>query len=163
MKTVTAWIALGANLGDPVAMLGEAFDALADLPDTRLAARSSLYRTAPIDAPGQPDYYNAVASLETALSADTLLDALQDIETRCGRVRAYRNAPRTLDLDLLLYGDEQRESERLTLPHPRMHLRAFVLAPLVELAPALTIPGRGAIGPLLAACADQNIEKLPRS
>jgi len=160
MTTVTAWIALGANLGDPPAMLAEAFDALAALPHSRLIARSSLYRTAPVDAPGQPDYYNAVAHLDTSLAADTLLDALQDVETRCGRLRSFRNAPRTLDLDLLLYGDERRESARLTLPHPRMHLRAFVLAPLAELAPELSIPGHGPIASLLAACADQNIQKL---
>lgn len=155
-----AFVALGANLGNAHAALAAAFDALAALPATKLLARSSLYRTAPIDAPGQPDYLNAVAMLDTGLSAGALLAALHDIEARHGRVRSHRNAARTLDLDLLLYGQSCSSDASLTLPHPRMHLRAFVLHPLAEIAPELWIPGHGRVAELLATVADQRIERL---
>ena len=141
--TVTAYVALGANLGDAAAALRRAVMALNRLPLTRMRQASSLYRTAPLDtdlgsetrAPGA-DYFNAVAALETGLTAPALFDQLQRLESQAGRERAYRNAPRTLDLDLLLYGSARIESARLTVPHPRMLLRAFVLVPLAEIAPA---------------------------
>ena len=135
-EPVTALVALGANLGEARASVLAAFDALATLPDTQLTARSRLYRTAPHEASG-PDFINAVARLETRLSAPAWLDALQAIEHAAGRVRPYPNAPRTLDLDLLLYGTLRLDSAELTVPHPRMGERAFVLLPLAELAPPL--------------------------
>lgn len=155
-----AYVGLGANLGDARRALASAVDALAALPDTRLVALSSLYRTAPIDSSG-PDYLNAVAALDTALAPEALLDRLQAIEAEHGRERPYRNAPRTLDLDLLLHGDAVRDTERLLLPHPRLHRRAFVLLPLLELEPALVAPGVGALAPLADAVArEQRIERL---
>jgi 2-amino-4-hydroxy-6-hydroxymethyldihydropteridine diphosphokinase len=131
---VLAYVGVGANLGDAVATVRQALQALAGLPHSRLAASSSLYRSAPVDA-GGPDFINAVAALETRMTAPQLLAALQQIETRAGRERPYRNAPRTLDLDLLLYGDARIVSPHLVVPHPRMHQRAFVLRPLAEIAP----------------------------
>lgn len=131
---VTAFIALGANLGDARQAVEDALQALARLPDTRVSARSRLYRTAPHEATG-PDFINAVACIETALTAPALLDALQAIENAAGRERPYVNAPRTLDLDILLYGDARIDSARLTVPHPRMQGRAFVLHPLADVAP----------------------------
>ena len=131
---VTAFVALGANLGDARAMVLQAFDALAHLPGTRLTARSRLYRTAPHEASG-PDFINAVVRLDTCLTAPALLDALQALENAAGRERPYPNAPRTLDLDVLLYGDARIDSPRLTVPHPRMQGRAFVLRPLADVAP----------------------------
>jgi len=155
-----AYIGLGANLGDARGALQAAFDALAALPDTELLRRSAIYRSAPIDSSG-PDYLNAVAELRTALEPLALLHRLQAIELSQGRERPYRNAPRTLDLDLLLHGQTLIDSPELTLPHPRAHQRAFVLQPLAELAPDLLIPGRGRASELLAAVADQSIERLP--
>ena len=154
------FIALGANLGDPVATVKAAIVALHQLPRTRFVAASSLYRTAPVGLRHQPDFINAVVALDAVSPAPTLLDDLFDIEARFGRSRSVKNAPRTLDLDLLLYGDEMSDDPLLTLPHPRLHERAFVLAPLAEIAPDLFIPGRGAVRELLAHCADQQIEKL---
>jgi len=133
---VTAYVALGANLGDAVRAVRDGIDAVGALPHTRLARRSPLYRTAPVDA-GGPDYVNAVVELETRLSAPELLARLQAIEARAGRERPYRNAPRTLDLDLLLFGGARVQSPTLTVPHPRMFERAFVLVPLADIAPAL--------------------------
>jgi 2-amino-4-hydroxy-6-hydroxymethyldihydropteridine diphosphokinase len=129
-----AWIGLGANLGDARAALRGAMAAIADLPQTQVRAVSSLYRTAPVDAHG-PDYLNAVVQLTTTLAPLELLQALQTIEHAAGRERPYRNAPRTLDLDVLLYGDQRLDTAELTVPHPRMHERAFVLQPLAEIAP----------------------------
>jgi len=143
------FVGLGANLGDAAATVRAAFEALDGLPDTRCVARSSLYRSAPIDAQG-PDYINAVAQLQTRLSPAALLKALQAVEERFGRERPYRHAPRTLDLDLLLYGERRIVTPRLTVPHPRMRERAFVLAPLAEIAPDLA--------PLIPA--DQRIERI---
>ena len=131
---VTAFIALGANLGDARQAVEDALQALDRLPDTRVSARSRLYCTAPHEATG-PDFINAVACIETALTAPALLDALQAIENAAGRERPYVNAPRTLDLDILLYGDARIDSPRLTVPHPRMQGRAFVLHPLADVAP----------------------------
>jgi 2-amino-4-hydroxy-6-hydroxymethyldihydropteridine diphosphokinase len=157
---VRAYVALGANLGDPVATIETALGALAALPESSLIARSALYRTAPVGVRGQPDFINAIAALDTALPARALLDALLDLEAHYGRVRDYEGAPRTLDLDLLLYGDETVDLPGLVLPHPRMHLRAFVLVPLAEIAPALSIPGRGTLAALLPGVREQAIERL---
>lgn len=157
---ITAYIGLGANQGEPRAQIDQAFAELAALPATRLAARSPLYRSAPLDAPGQPDYVNAVAAVDTDLSAPQLLEALQAIEARHGRERPHRNAPRTLDLDLLLFGETAFASPTLTLPHPRMHERAFVLQPLLDLDPRAEVPGRGSARALLRACAAQRIERI---
>ena len=157
------FIALGANLGDPVATVQAAILALRKLPQTEFVAASSLYRTAPVGLKHQPDFINAVVQLVAVAPAPTLLQALFDIEARFGRRRSVKNAPRTLDLDLLLYGDELSDDLQLPLPHPRLHERAFVLAPLAEIAPQLVIPGRGPAADLLLRCADQQIEKLPRT
>ncbi|MDP2251670.1 MAG: 2-amino-4-hydroxy-6-hydroxymethyldihydropteridine diphosphokinase [Hydrogenophaga sp.] len=150
---VTAFVALGANLGDATQALRDALKALGDTPGVRLVRASSLYRTAPVQSTG-PDYVNAVAEVSTTLTAPALLDALQAIEDGAGRQRPYRNAPRTLDLDLLLYGSARIDSPCLTVPHPRMAQRAFVLVPLAEIARALVSAGQ------LAAVADQTIEKI---
>ncbi len=161
-----AHVALGANLGNPVATLKAAIAELAALPEARLLTASSLYRTAPVGLKHQPDFINAVVALEitdtTRLSPHHLLDELFIIEARFGRQRSLPNAPRTLDLDLLLYDDMALDEVLLTLPHPRMHLRAFVLAPLLEITQSgdITIPGRGSARGLLARCADQPIERL---
>ena len=155
-----AYIALGANLGDPATTVRAAFGALANLPESRVLHCSSLYRTAPVGLADQPEFITAVAKLETTLAPEALLDALHEIEQRFGRVRAERNGPRTLDLDLLLYDDQFIDLPRLTLPHPRLHLRAFVLQPLAEIAPDLAIPGRGTVAAWLPAVANQGIVKL---
>ncbi len=154
------FVALGANLGNPAAAVSSAIAALRRLPDSEFLAASSLYQTAPVGLKHQPDFINAVVELIAVPPAPTFLDMLFAIEADFGRRRSVRNAPRTLDLDLLLYGDEIRDDPRLTLPHPRLHERAFVLAPLAEIAPDLVIPGRGPVSALLAACAGQQIEKL---
>jgi len=154
------FIALGANLGDPVATVKAAILALRELAQAEFIAASSLYRTAPVGLKHQPDFINAVVELVAVVPAPTLLESLFEIEARFGRQRSVKNAPRTLDLDLLLYGDEVSNDPYLTLPHPRMHERAFVLAPLAEIAPRLTIPGRGTVADLLLRCADQQIDKI---
>jgi 2-amino-4-hydroxy-6-hydroxymethyldihydropteridine diphosphokinase len=138
---VTAYVALGANLGDALASVHAAIGWLGELPATRLVRHSSCYRTAPVGAAG-PDYINAVAELATCLTAPALLAHLQRLERRGGRERPYRNAPRTLDLDLLLFGSARIASASLTVPHPRMHERAFVLVPLAEIAPHLVTPAQ---------------------
>ena len=150
------FVGLGANLGDAAAALDAAVLALSALPETTLSARSKTYRSAPIDAQG-PDYLNAVVELQTALSAATLLRELQHIEHTFGRERPYRNAPRTLDLDLLLHGQDTVATTDLTVPHPRLHERAFVLLPLSELAPDLNIPLQGKLNDLLPRVASQKI------
>ena len=160
--THLAYIALGANLVDPITQVRAALAALDQIPGTRVASASSLYSTAAITADKQPDYVNAVAAVETTLTADDLLSALFDIENRFGRQRQYHHAPRTLDLDLLLYEDQIIDTERLQVPHPRMHLRAFVLEPLNEIAPEIDIPGRGKAAAWLPAVSTQRIEKLAR-
>jgi len=150
---VTAFVALGANLGDAAHTLRAALQQLGHSPGIRLLRASSVYRTAPVGASG-PDYLNAVAELGTTLTAPALLAALQGIENAHGRERPYRNAPRTLDLDLLLYGSASIQSPHLTVPHPRMAERAFVLVPLSEIAPALV----GAQA--LQAVSGQGIQRL---
>ena len=154
-----AFVGVGANLGDAQATVRAALQALRGLPQTQWVAGSSLYRSRPVDAAG-PDYINAVAELRTALAPHPLLQRLQDIEQAFGRVRSVRNAPRTLDLDLLLYGDRVLHDDTLTLPHPRLHLRAFVLQPLAEIDPRLVLPGHGGLAPWLARAADQGIERI---
>lgn len=154
-----AFIALGANLEDPEAQIRAALAALAASPGVFQVQPSALYRTAPIGADG-PDYINAVAGVLTDLPPRELLETLFAIESRFGRTRSYRNAPRTLDLDLLLHGSTVLHTPELTLPHPRLHLRAFVLVPLAEIAPDLPLPGRGSVAAWLPAVASQRIERL---
>jgi 2-amino-4-hydroxy-6-hydroxymethyldihydropteridine diphosphokinase len=156
---VRAFVGVGANLGDARAQVTGGLAALGSLPSTQLLARSSLYASAPLDAAG-PDYVNAVAELATTLPALELLRELQAIEARHGRVRSSRNAPRTLDLDLLLYGEQRSDDPLLRLPHPRLHLRAFVLEPLLELAPRLQVDGLGALSSWRPSVRDQRIERL---
>ena len=156
---VSAYVGLGANLGDSRAALTAALDALGRLRETRLVVVSSFYRSAPVDSSG-PDYLNAVAEISTQLSPHELLADLQRIELQHGRERPYRNAPRTLDLDLLLYGNQTLRTPTLTVPHPRLHERAFVLLPLVEIAPHIPIPGLPAVELLLKDVAGQRVERL---
>lgn len=152
-SAVLAHVALGANLGDARATVSDAIAALDRLPQTWLLRASALYRSAPWEASG-PDFINAVAAVETGLDAHELLRALQALELQAGRERPYRNAPRTLDLDLLLYGDAVIDTPDLSVPHPRLRERAFVLLPLAEIAPALVTASE------LQAVADQAIERL---
>ena len=159
MNAERVFVGLGANLGDPQATLKHALAALAALPQTELVAQSSLYRTAPIQASG-PDFVNAVAELRTVLQPQAWLHALQALESAHGRERPYRNAPRTLDLDLLLFGQRVVHEPGLEVPHPRLHERAFVLQPLLELAPMLVHPLLGSLQLLLVATVDQPIERL---
>ncbi len=149
---VTAYIGLGSNLADPQARLRRAFAELAQLPQSQLLAQSSLYRSAPMGSQDQPDYLNAVAALETALSPLALLAGLQAVEVAHQRVRGERWGPRTLDLDLLLYADQTIDLPTLTVPHPGLYERNFVLYPLAEIASGLVIPGLGVLGELLARC-----------
>jgi 2-amino-4-hydroxy-6-hydroxymethyldihydropteridine diphosphokinase len=157
-----AYVGLGANLGSPVDALRQALVAIRALPDTWLVEVSSPYRTAPLQASG-PDFVNAVAELRTRLEPEVLLQHLLTIEQAHGRQRPYRNAPRTLDLDLLLYGDSVLNTESLILPHPRLHQRQFVLIPLLELNPQMHIAGLGAVRELSGALSDQAIERLDES
>ncbi len=152
-ESVTAYIALGANLGDAAATLRQAMDGIDAQPQTRVTRRSSLYRTAPVGATG-PDYVNAVIEVVTGLPAPELLALLQQLEQLAGRERPYRNAPRTLDLDLLRYGSASIDSPALTIPHPRMGERAFVLVPLAEIAPGLVSAAS------LQAVANQKTQRL---
>lgn len=154
-----AFIGLGANLGAPEAQVRAAIASLGALPRTRLVRASSLYRTAPVGDVAQPDFINAVAEIETDLAPRELLDAVRAIETRAGRERPFPDAPRTLDLDVLLYDDRVVREPGLVIPHPRMHQRAFVLAPLVEIDPAIEIPGHGRAADLLATARVQRVER----
>lgn len=156
----TAFIALGSNLDDPVAQVSAAMVALDALPQTRVLRRSSLYRTAPVGYLDQPDFINAVVQVETALAPHPLLDALLALERSRGRTREFHNAPRTLDLDLLLYDDRVLHEHGLTLPHPEMHRRAFVLQPLLEIAPDCVIPGVGSAAAAMRDCAHQRLLKI---
>ena len=153
LEGVSAWLALGANLGNAQASVCQAITAMQGWPQTRVVASSSLYRTAPVDADG-PDYINAVVQVHTTLSPTELLEQCQQLEQAAGRERPYRHAPRTLDIDILLYADCKLASPELTIPHPRMEQRAFVLVPLAEIAPEKVTASQ------LAAVADQLIECL---
>ena len=155
-----AHIGLGANLADPLRQVQQGIRELAALPRTRLIQHSSLYRTAPQGATDQPDFVNAVAVLDTALSPRELLEALLALEGRHGRVRGKPNGPRTLDLDLLLLGNQVISEPGLEVPHPRMHQRAFVLIPLVEITPEALIPGHGSAAALAAQLADQPVTRI---
>jgi 2-amino-4-hydroxy-6-hydroxymethyldihydropteridine diphosphokinase len=161
--SIRAFIALGSNLSNPEAQVAHAFGELDALPGTQLVKCSSLYRSAPWGYSDQPDFINAVAEIETHLEPRRLLEMLLDIEHRFGRVREFLNAPRVLDLDLLLYNGLIHHEHGLTLPHPRMHERAFVLLPLTEIAPECLIPGQGRAVDHLAACAGQQLERLPQT
>jgi 2-amino-4-hydroxy-6-hydroxymethyldihydropteridine diphosphokinase len=163
LTLATAYVALGSNLHDPAGHVRGAVEELAMLPDTRLARVSSLYRSAPVGYLDQPDFINAVAQIETDLTPRALLDQLLAIERRYGRVRDFPNAPRTLDLDILLYGECIVQEPRLTIPHPRMHERAFVLVPLAEIAHDAVIPGRGRASELLARIDAAGLMKLKAS
>ena len=144
-----AAVALGSNIGDPQSQVARGFAELAELPRTRLLARSHLHRTAPVGYADQPDFVNACALLETGLAPRELLDELLAVEQRHGRVRSIPNGPRTLDLDIILYGDRVIDEPGLRVPHPRAHERAFVLVPLLEVWPEAVIPGRGAAADLV--------------
>jgi len=155
------FVGLGSNLHQPARQIDNALDELARVPLTRLAAVSHYYRSAPLGCPEpQPDYINAVAELETALEPEAMLAELQGIEARRGRRPAYRNAPRVLDLDLLLFDQRQLALPQLQVPHPRITERAFVLLPLLELRPGLRLPNGMAAQACLAALGDQRIERL---
>lgn len=160
MSSERVFVGLGANLGDAKGTVCKALEDLAQLPGTMLVARSSLYRSSPVQAQG-PDFINAVAELRTQLPPVDLLRRLFALEKAHGRQRPFHHAPRTLDLDLLLVGSQQVLSSELTLPHPRLHQRAFVLLPLLELAPDLVHPTLGALQQHLSAVAQQAIEELP--
>jgi 2-amino-4-hydroxy-6-hydroxymethyldihydropteridine diphosphokinase len=160
MKPVRAAIALGANLASPEAQVLRAFDEIARMPETTLVARSSLYRTAPVGYADQPAFINAAALVDTTLSPRALLDGLLAIERAHGRVRDVPNGPRTLDLDVVVYGDTLVDEPGLAIPHPRAHERAFVLAPLSEIAPGLRIPGHGFARECLEKCDRSGIAKM---
>jgi len=159
VAAVRAFVGVGSNLGDARAHVRAGIAALRELPATRVAACSSLYASAPLDAPG-PDYVNAVVELDTPLSAGALLRALHAIEARHGRERSTPNAARTLDLDLLVYGERCSDDPALRLPHPRLHLRAFVLKPLLEIAPLLRVAGLEPLSIWLQRAGDQTVERL---
>lgn len=157
--TVRAYIGLGANLGQAAETVTLAMQRLDQLPQTKLSTQSSLFKTAPLDATGD-DYINAVAAIDTTLTADTLLNHLQAIELAFGRERPYHHAPRTLDLDLLLYGNQNIHLPHLTVPHPRLTERAFVLLPLLQIDPFINIPGKGAAHQFVPLVAGQIIQRL---
>lgn len=155
-----AYVALGSNLQDPRQQVLRALSELGTLPGTRVVAQSSLYRTTPLGYADQPDFINAVAEIATTLEAAELMRALLALETAHGRERPFPNAPRVLDLDLLLYDDLQLNTAPLTLPHPRLHERGFVLLPLAEIAPQLVIPGHGPVAELARQLPDQGVQRL---
>jgi 2-amino-4-hydroxy-6-hydroxymethyldihydropteridine diphosphokinase len=159
---VLAYVGLGSNLSDPEGQVGRAMIELGGLPETELLARSALYRTAPVGPADQPDYINAVASLKTRLSPRALLEALQAIERLHGRQRdGTRWGPRTLDLDILLYGDEYLAEPGLQIPHPEMGKRAFVLVPLADVAPrGLRVPGVGPLADLIERCPREGVTPM---
>lgn len=156
----TAYIGLGSNLANPSTQVLQAMQAIDNMASTRVAARSGLYRSAPVGYLEQPDFINAVVKIETTLSPLELLHALLALEQQNGRTREFQNAPRTLDLDVLLYDDLQHHEHGLTVPHPQMHKRAFVLQPLLEIAPDCMIPGVGSASAAMRNCQDQQLERL---
>lgn len=155
-----AYVGLGSNLDDPRQQVGRALLELDAVPQTRVMKASSLYRSAPMGYANQPEFVNAVAQLETGLPAARLLAELHDIEARHGRSRSFPNAPRTVDLDLLLFNELVLQTADLTVPHPRMYERAFVLQPLLEIAPDAVVPGRGHARDLLKGCTGQRVERI---
>lgn len=156
-----AYIGIGSNLANPVAQVQEAIEELGAIPDSILIARSSLYSSKPMGAAGQPDYVNAVVAIDTVLSAQALMQALQNIERRQGRERTGEKwGPRILDLDLLLYGGRVIDTADLTVPHPGLHERDFVLVPLEEIAGDINIPGRGMLSALISRCENHSLRKL---
>ena len=156
-----AVIGLGANLGDPAAQLRMAIAAIGRIAETRVLAVSSFYRTAPVGYLAQPEFVNAAVTVETNLAPRALLAALQAIEAAAGRERRFKDAPRTLDLDVLLYDDRVADEPGLMIPHPRLHQRAFALRPLVDLAPEIAIPGLGPAAKFLRTAADQRVMPWP--
>ena len=157
-----AYVALGSNLDDPSAQVGRAFDALATLPDTRLVARSPSYRSAPLGPVSQPDFVNAVAGLLTQLAPRALLDALKSLEAALGReAPVVRWGPRRIDLDLLVHGAARVEEPGLSVPHPGLAERAFVLLPLADVAPDLEVPGLGRVRSLAARVGSQGLARIP--
>lgn len=159
-RPVEAWIGLGSNLDDPLQQLARALAGLAALPGTTLVAQSPFYRSRPVGPQDQPDFVNGVALLETRLSAEALLDELQALEQAHGRTRRQRWGPRTLDLDLLLFGDEIIVNARLTVPHPRLQERDFVLRPLLDIRPGLALPDGRAAARLLEECTGNELARL---
>lgn len=157
--TVAAYIGLGSNLGDAVEHIKQAIERLGKLPKTALDLQSSLFRSAPVDAAGD-DFVNAVVRLQTGLSAPDLLRELQQVENDFGRERPYVNAPRTLDLDILLYGEQHSSSDTLVVPHPRLTQRAFVLIPLLQIDPFIAIPGLGPAHAFVPDVVSQQIRKI---
>ena len=155
-----AYVGIGSNLDQPKNHVCLAIEQLAGIPGTAVVKHSSLYRSGPVGYADQPDFVNAVAQIETSLPASRLLTELKQIETRHGRRRSFKNAPRTLDLDILLYGEVTMTLAHLTLPHPRMHERAFVLKPLYEVAPHASIPGVGTVKDCLERIQDQKAERI---
>ncbi len=155
-----AFVALGSNLNSPASQVIRAFQAIDNLPKTKLVKQSSLYQSAPVGYANQPDFINAVAEISTQLSPETLLAALLNIENEAGRERPFANAPRVLDCDLLLYDDMVIHTAKLTLPHPLMHARGFVLLPLAEIAPELSLPKHGNVVKLAEMYKDQGVCKL---
>jgi 2-amino-4-hydroxy-6-hydroxymethyldihydropteridine diphosphokinase len=156
-----AYIGIGSNLDDPVSQVREALEELDGIPDSVLVSQSSLYASKPMGPADQPDYVNAVAALDTLLSAEELLQALQKIEQRLGRERdGEKWGPRIIDLDLLLYGKKTIKTDTLTVPHPGLHERDFVIIPLAEIAGNLNIPGKGLLSTLIAGCENHSVRKL---
>lgn len=160
-KLSEAFIALGSNLENPILQIQKAFEELAHIPEIQLAKQSSLYQSAPVGRLNQPDFVNAVIGIRTHLTPHQLFEELMIIEQIHGRIRESINAPRTLDLDLLLYDALTFQDKQLTVPHPRMFQRAFVLIPLQEIAPNCFIPGHGSISQLVATCIEQKIQRIP--
>jgi 2-amino-4-hydroxy-6-hydroxymethyldihydropteridine diphosphokinase len=155
-----AYVGIGSNLDEPRSHVQLAFEDLDRIPGTGVVKRSSLYRSGPVGYADQPDFVNAVAEIQTSLPASRLLAELKEIEARHGRRRSFKNAPRTLDLDILLYGEVTLSLAHLTLPHPRMHERAFVLKPLYEVAPHASIPGVGTVKDCLEKTSEQKAERI---
>jgi len=155
-----AYVGLGSNLDDPIAQVNRAFDRLDQIDGTTLIARSSLYRSAPFGPVDQPDFVNAVACLKSALAPETLLSKLHEIERSSGREREIRWGPRTLDLDLLVFGDQEIDRPEIRLPHPGIAERNFVLLPLVEIAPKLVIPGLGCVAEMTVQRNEPQISRI---
>jgi 2-amino-4-hydroxy-6-hydroxymethyldihydropteridine diphosphokinase len=160
-EVVAAYIGLGSNLDQPSTQVQVAIRELGELPGSVLERASSLYESAPLGPQDQPDFVNAVVRLKTSLAPELLLDALQRIEQRHGRIRAQHWGPRSLDLDILLYGDRRVQTSRLRIPHPQLARRNFVLCPLAEIAAGLTIPGLGSVADLLVDCPSARLKRLP--